>query len=58
VIDDSAVIQAPKAHRLGGPALDTYEAEGELFYYDVLMRMTTLPNFFTCSTRISSRIRP
>lgn len=57
LIDSSAVIEALKTHRLGGLALDVYEAEGELFYNDhsgeiieddVLMRLMTFPNVLVC----------
>ncbi|KAJ5205067.1 uncharacterized protein N7498_005946 [Penicillium cinerascens] len=58
LIDGTAVIQALKTRRLGGLALDVYEAEGELFYNDhsgeiidddVLMRLMTFPNVIVCS---------
>ncbi|KAJ5161007.1 hypothetical protein N7492_006399 [Penicillium capsulatum] len=58
LIDSAAVIQALKTRRLGGLALDVYEAEGELFYNDhsgeiieddVLMRLMTFPNVLVCS---------
>ncbi|KAJ5578789.1 uncharacterized protein N7459_007753 [Penicillium hispanicum] len=57
LIDSAAVIQALKAHRLGGLALDVYEAERELFYNDhsgeiidddVLMRLMSFPNVLIC----------
>lgn len=57
LIDSTAVIQALKTQRLGGLALDVYEAEGELFYNDhsgeiieddVLMRLMTFPNVLIC----------
>lgn len=58
LIHGTAVIQALKTHRLGGLALDVYEAEAELFYNDhsgeiieddVLMRLMTFPNVIICS---------
>lgn len=57
LIDSAAVIQALKSQRLGGLALDVYEAEGELFYNDhsweiihddLLMRLMTFPNVLIC----------
>ncbi|KAJ5901490.1 hypothetical protein N7495_002018 [Penicillium taxi] len=53
LIDSAAVIEVLKTCRLGGLALDVYEAEGELFYNDhsgeiidddVLMRLMSFPN--------------
>jgi D-lactate dehydrogenase len=52
------VIQALKTKRLGGLALDVYEAESELFYNDhsgeiieddVLMRLMSFHNVLICS---------
>lgn len=57
LIDSAAVIQALKSQRLGGLALDVYEAEGGLFYNDhsgeiihddLLMRLMTFPNVLIC----------
>ncbi|KAJ5994722.1 D-lactate dehydrogenase [Penicillium waksmanii] len=58
LIDSSAVIVALKSKRLGGLALDVYEAESEFFYNDhsdeiihddVLARLLTFPNVIVCS---------
>lgn len=58
LIDTSATIQALKEKRLGGLALDVYEAESGLFYNDhsmevieddTLMRLMTFPNVLVCS---------
>lgn len=57
LIDTRAAIDALKSGRLGGLALDVYEAEGELFYDDhsgeiihddELMRLLTFPNVIVC----------
>ncbi|KAJ5167542.1 uncharacterized protein N7482_006323 [Penicillium canariense] len=57
LIESASVIQALKSRRLGGLALDVYEAEGELFYNDhsgeiidddILMRLMTFPNVLIC----------
>lgn len=58
LIDSKAVIQELKSHRLGGLAMDVYEAEGDLFYNDhsgdiidddVLARLMTFPNVIISS---------
>lgn len=58
LIDSKAVIHALKNHRLGGLAMDVYEAEGALFYNDhsgeiihddVLTRLMTFPNVIISS---------
>lgn len=58
LINSTAVIHALKKHRLGGLAMDVYEAERELFYDDhsgeiieddVLMRLMTFPNVIISS---------
>ncbi|KAJ5819006.1 hypothetical protein N7474_004597 [Penicillium riverlandense] len=57
LVNTEDVIQALKAHTLGGLALDVYEAEGELFYNDhsgeiieddILMRLMTFHNVLLC----------
>ncbi|KAJ5586631.1 hypothetical protein N7450_006418 [Penicillium hetheringtonii] len=57
LIDSQAIIHALKTQRLGGVALDVYEAESDLFYDDhsgeiihddVLMRLMTFPNVLVC----------
>ncbi|ETN38959.1 uncharacterized protein HMPREF1541_07001 [Cyphellophora europaea CBS 101466] len=58
LIDTKAVIQALKAGKLRGLALDVYEAEAPLFYSDhsgevmqdeVFARLMTFPNVIVCS---------
>jgi D-lactate dehydrogenase len=57
LIDTKSVIAALKSKRLGGLALDVYEAEAQLFYKDhseeiiqddELMRLMTFPNVLIC----------
>lgn len=57
LVDTESVIAALKSKRLGGLALDVYEAEGSLFYHDhsaeiiqddKLMRLMTFPNVLVC----------
>ncbi|KAK3989915.1 d-lactate dehydrogenase [Cladorrhinum sp. PSN332] len=57
LIDTESVIAALKSKRLGGLALDVYEAEAQLFYKDhgaeiiqddELMRLLTFPNVLIC----------
>lgn len=57
LIDSTAIIHALKTQRLGGVALDVYEAESDLFYNDhsgeiihddVLMRLMSFPNVLVC----------
>jgi D-lactate dehydrogenase len=57
LIDTQAVVRALKDGKLGGLALDVYEAEGQLFYNDHsgeiindddLARLMTFPNVLIC----------
>jgi len=57
LIDSQAVVQALKEKKLGGLALDVYEAEGQLFYNDhsgeiikddALARLISFPNVLIC----------
>ena len=58
LVNAAAVVEALKAERLGGVALDVYEEEGDLFFEDlsgeviqddVLSRLLTFPNVIVTS---------
>ncbi|KAL2757315.1 hypothetical protein ACRALDRAFT_2097892 [Sodiomyces alcalophilus JCM 7366] len=57
LVDTKALIEALKARKLAGVALDVYEEEAPLFYHDhsdtiiqddVIMRLLTFPNVLVC----------